>query len=133
MGCALILLDTCALLWWTLQPDRLSNAAEEACKTASSQGVAISSVSIWEVGVKWRFKDLDLGGIDIREYVRRLQSIQELEIVPVSAAVWTENVMLDWEHRDPADRTIVATARIHDLPIVTRDEEMTNFYGRVIW
>ncbi len=38
-----------------------------------------------------------------------------------------------WEHRDPADRTIVATAVLKDLPIVTKDDIIGRFYPKVIW
>jgi PIN domain nuclease of toxin-antitoxin system len=27
-------------------------------------------------------------------------------------------------HRDPADRLIIATARVHELPVLTRDQAM---------
>lgn len=96
-------------------------------------GGMLSAIGIWEIGIKWQRKKLDLGGLDLREYVRRVQSIAGLEIVPVSGDLWVENIMLEWAHRDPADRTIVATALMRDLPVVTCDQHITGFYSRVIW
>jgi PIN domain nuclease of toxin-antitoxin system len=44
-----------------------------------------------------------------------------------------ENIELEWEHRDPADRTIVATARHFGCPLVTPDARILAFYPRAIW
>jgi PIN domain nuclease of toxin-antitoxin system len=59
--------------------------------------------------------------------------VDGLEIVPVSAAIWVESVSLDWEHHDLTDRVIVATARLRDAPIVTKDDIMAAFCGRAVW
>ena len=129
----MMVLDTCALLWWTLDPAQLSDAARAACDAIPRRGGCLSAISMWEIGIKWQRKKLDLGGLDLREYVRRVQSIAGLEIVPVSGDLWVENIMLEWAHRDTADRTIVATALMRDLPVVTCDQHITGFYSRVIW
>jgi len=41
-------------------------------------------------------------------------------------------VALDWAHRDPADRVIVATAQARSLPLVTKDERLLSFYPNTI-
>lgn len=40
---------------------------------------------------------------------------------------------LEWPHPDPADRTIVATASLNDIPIVTKDQIIREFYPQTIW
>jgi PIN domain nuclease of toxin-antitoxin system len=40
---------------------------------------------------------------------------------------------LAWDHRDPADRLIVATAEDLALPLITRDRIIQGFYGRCRW
>jgi PIN domain nuclease of toxin-antitoxin system len=95
-------------------------------------GAFISSVSIWEIGIKIKKNKLDIG-TGIREYVRRLSLLNLIEIIPVNEDIWIENLALQWEHRDPADRTIVATAKIRHLPIITGDRIIRDFYTNVIW
>ena len=129
----MVLLDTCALLWWTLQPESLSAAASRVCARIGREGGCVSSVSLWEIGVKWKRKALDLGGIDLREYSLRLDTVGGLEIVPVSGAIWVESVLLDWDNRDPADRVIVAMARLRAIPVVTMDSAIRAYYDQVIW
>lgn len=127
----MILLDTCALIWWTLFPEELSEAALQACQRGAREGAAISSISIWEVGIETRRKRLELA-MSLASYV---QAIKEhgIEIIPVDEVIWMENLALDWNHRDPADRTIVATARMRKLPLVTADKRIRRFYKSAIW
>jgi PIN domain nuclease of toxin-antitoxin system len=67
-------------------------------------------ITIWEIGIKIKKSKLDIG-ISLTDYVNRLHLIQPLEIVPVDEYIWLENINLVWDHRDPADRTIVATSQ----------------------
>jgi PIN domain nuclease of toxin-antitoxin system len=41
---------------------------------------------------------------------------------------------LDWQHSDPYDRLIVATARRLELPLITGDQAITDWGGvEVCW
>ena len=128
----MVLLDTCALLWWTNAPDQLSAKAERACRSMKEEGGAISSISLWEIGIKVKRKKLELG-LSIEDYADRIRRLGFLLLIPVDERIWIENVNLDWDHRDPVDRTIVATARLRNLSIVTKDEILRKFYARTIW
>lgn len=125
------LLDT-ALIWWTLAPAELSTDAQHACRELDHHTGYLSSISIWEIGLKVKKGHLELP-TSIDEYVQRVESIPTLEILPVDVRTWVGNVALDWDHRDPADRTIVATAKILDIPIITSDKRIREFYPKVIW
>lgn len=39
-------------------------------------------------------------------------------------------VLPDLDHRDPADRFLISTARAHDLVLVTRDQEILAYGAR---
>lgn len=127
-----MLLDTCALLWWTLDPEKLSLKAARACEEIERAGAFISSMSLWEIGIKIKNGKLDIG-TSLQDYTMRLKKLDFLKIVPVDEVIWMENLDLKWTHRDPADRTIVATAKLNKCPIITSDEHMKAFYKRVIW
>jgi PIN domain nuclease of toxin-antitoxin system len=45
-------LDTCALIWWSLDPDQLSQRAKEACQQMEQEknGV-VPSTAIWEIAI----------------------------------------------------------------------------------
>ena len=126
----MVVLDTSALVFWTLDPERLSKTAQQAIKKADR--VCLSSISIWEIGVKTKKDKLDLP-LSIRDYAENLGRIDRVEVLPVDMRTWIGNLELDWDHRDPADRTIVATAKLHDCPLVTSDAVIHGFYSRAIW
>ena len=126
----MVVLDTSALIFWTLDRDRLSDAAAAAIVEADR--ILVSSISIWEIGIK-----VNRGGLSIpltvREFADRLIQVDRVELLPVDTATWLKNIELDWAHRDPADRTIVAVALLHGCPLVTSDRAIRNFYGNAIW
>jgi PIN domain nuclease of toxin-antitoxin system len=128
----MILLDTCALIWWTLDPSQLSPLASKACDEIYFTGGAISSISLWEIGIKMKKGILEIG-IPLEDYARRLKQLERFEIIPVDENIWIRNISLEWPHKDPADRTIVATALLMDLPIVSKDTIIKDFYPHVIW
>ena len=119
----MIVLDTHALLWWTLDPEKLSKKAKSVCSRIESEGAYLSSISIWELGVKIRNGNLDIS-MTIRDYTDKIRRLGCLEIVPVDEAIWIRALELDWEHRDPADRVIVATALLQGLPLLSKDESI---------
>lgn len=65
--------------------------------------------------------------MSIREYPERIGRLGCLEIIPVDVSIWIRNLKLDWDHRDPADRTIVATALSLNQPLLTKDEAIRSF------
>ncbi len=123
-----ILLDTCALLWWTLDPKKLSHDSLETLN--QQEKIWVSSISVWEIGLKIKNQKLDIG-MPIETYSQHLKELQSLEILPVDTAIWLKNLALDWEHRDPADRTIVATARSLRCALATSDQLMLKYYPKI--
>jgi PIN domain nuclease of toxin-antitoxin system len=121
-----ILLDTHALLWWALDPDRLSPTASEHCERMEAVGGYASSISLWEIGIKVKRGHLDLG-ITVEELARRIEQGAVVELLPVDVTTWLKSVELVWTHRDPADRVIVATALLRGLPLLTKDQVLHEF------
>ena len=128
----MILLDTCGLLWYTENSEKLSPTAREYCDKIYDTGAFVSSISLWEIGLKIKNGKLDIG-TTIDDYLIRLKSLNTIEIIPVDEKIWLKSLKLDWEHRDPADRVIVATAMLEKMPILTSDVAIREFYNNVIW
>ena len=126
----MVVLDTSALLFWTLDRPRLSEAAATAI--ADADRVLVSAISIWEIGIKVSKGKLSIP-ISVREYAQQLQLVDRVEVVSVDAETWLTNLELQWDHRDPADRSIVATAQLLSCPLVTSDTTIRAFYPRSVW
>ncbi len=128
----MILLDTCTLLYATVEPASLSKKARLACERAWRDGGVYCAATMFEVGWKVARGKLDLG-IAFDDWRERVRSIASLSSVAVDEPVWVDAVELDWAHRDPIDRLIVATAIAHRAQLVTEDRAMRDFYPRCVW
>jgi PIN domain nuclease of toxin-antitoxin system len=125
-----IVLDTVALFYWTIDPVKLSTSARKTIDKA--ERLIISSISVWEIAQKVKKSRLEIRP-GIEEYVAGLYRLERLEILSVDSETWLNSVLLDWPHRDPADRVIVATATRLNCPLVTSDRVISDFYTATIW
>lgn len=131
----MILLDTHAVFWLAASPQRLSAAATRTIAAAErSDGIAIASISLWELAML-----IDKGRIRVDGTTERFLSrisgkagLTVLEITAEVAALCTQFPLGFSE--DPADRIIAATARAHGLALVTRDQRMQDSpLLRTVW
>jgi PIN domain nuclease of toxin-antitoxin system len=128
-----IVVDTHALLWWALDPERLSDEARRIVTEMERHGGFASAISIWELAIKVKRGKLELP-IGVDEFKRRLERGGVVELLPVDADTWLRGVALPWEHADPADRVIVATALMRGVPLLTKDVAIQKFAGvTCIW
>lgn len=127
----MIMLDTCSLIWHTVGPnDSLSVKAKQAINNASE--LLISAISFWEIGIKLKKEELLLP-ITLENFINRLKQAEHVKIIALDENVIMKSLSLDWAHKDPADRFIVATAARYGIPLVTADNVIRNFYPRAIW
>jgi PIN domain nuclease of toxin-antitoxin system len=125
-----VVLDTSALLYWTLAPERLTPRAEEYIDTAKE--VEVLSVSLWEIALKDRNGALELPGT-IEDYQKRLVTVERLTIRSLDGALAVAGALLEWTHRDPADRWITALAMRYNAPLITSDRTIRDYYDMSVW
>lgn len=114
----MILLDTHIWIWWATSPERLNAGQLSALR---SESAAVSAISFWELAMlaaKGRI-ELDEPLPDWIDHNLNAFGITTVEITPTIA--YTANNLRDLEHRDPADRMILATALEHSLTLLTID------------
>lgn len=118
----MIILDTHAWLWLCLDPRRLSRGAASAIRRAANgSGIAIASITLWEVAVMVaRERAIPQGTPEawLGALVDRSRVVVK-EITPAVAALATH--LPDAFPADPADRLIAATARAEGMRLVSRD------------
>lgn len=131
----MILLDTHVLLWLAAEPARLSRVATSAIRRAlRSGGIAIASISLWEIAVLFAKGRLRARGTSEAslENILKATGVSVREITPTIAALATQ-FPSDFS-ADPADRLIAATARAEGLTLVTRDERIrSSAVVRTVW
>lgn len=126
----MIVLDTSALLYWSFAPEKLTPEAATAIR--KSDHVIVNAISLWEVALKVNRGKLALP-MTVREYVHLLQEVDRLEIRSTNLKVWLHSVELDWTHRDPADRIIVATASLLGCRLIASDQHIRAYYPLTVW
>jgi PIN domain nuclease of toxin-antitoxin system len=128
-----IVLDTCALIWWSLDPDLLSASARNLCDVMEVQkNGLVASISLWEIALKVKRGKLDLG-IDLEIYINTLLRSDVISIIPIDVSLWVDSVNLNWNHKDPADRVVVALANKYQAKLITKDTIIKDFYDLTIW
>ncbi len=117
------LLDTHALLFLGIAPERLSKPAARAIRRAArAGGLAVASISLWEIAMLAAAGRLRIRGT-VESWLQDLlerTGVATREITPAIAALAVQ--FPDGFPRDPADRLIAATARAEGLALITRDE-----------
>ena len=127
----MIILDTHAWLWRTSKPDLLSAAARDAIDATDIIGIA--PTSCWEVAMLARKGRIELDRSAF-VWIQEALFADRVLLLDLTAHIAVLAAELEWEHHDPADRMIVATAIAHDSPVVTKDRYIRAFPGvSTIW
>ena len=126
-----VLLDTHALLWADLEPERLSRRARSVLESISSE-VMVSAASAWEIATKVRIGKLPQA---VQLSAELPQRIRDLGFHPIAVTVEQAQRAgsLPGPHRDPFDRMLIAQAQAENLAIVSNDKIFDSYGVRRIW
>jgi len=117
-----ILVDTHVVLWLALDPEQLSAKALRALTEARENqgGVAIADISLWEIAVAVS-RGKVLLETELAEFLRMVE--EAYRVIPMTGEIAERGNQFSRAYpRDAADKLIGATALVHGLHLVTRDE-----------
>jgi PIN domain nuclease of toxin-antitoxin system len=126
-----LLLDTCAIIWLSADPKRLSKKAREALD-ADDAKLYTSDASTWEVCLKWLARKIVLPDPP-RRWLTEQAAIWQTERLPLELDHFYRTCELPPLHRDPFDRLLVAQAIARGLSIVTPDAAIRAYPVSVLW
>jgi len=123
----MIVLDTHAIIWDALSPERLSEKAKAAISAANdSDGIILCDISLWEIAMlvkKERIK-IDVG---YQDFIDLVLNSNKYVVQRITAEIAELSVNFpETINKDPADRIIAATSIIHTAPLVTADTNLIN-------
>ncbi|NBV25627.1 MAG: type II toxin-antitoxin system VapC family toxin [Proteobacteria bacterium] len=124
-----MILDTCALLWLASGDRKLSRATLKKIDAAAA--VHVSAISGFEIALKVARGQLTLP-LAPQEWFDQVLTHHGLTVLPLALNVCITAAQLPPIHNDPCDRFIIATARLHDLTVVTADEQFAKYGLKVI-
>ena len=126
-----LLLDTHALLWWTLDDPILSPSVREAIYDSTNE-VFVSAVSAVEISTKHRIGKLP----DAAPLVRDFEAIiaqQGFAGLPLTLRHGRIAGGLEGAHKDPFDRMLIAQALVEDM-VLASNEALFDGFGVVrLW
>lgn len=113
-----LLLDTNILLWLMSDNKRLTSSARSLIVDASE--VYVSSVSFWEVAIKWRIGKIEE---DPRLIAGQLDAAGILELQMTNRHALATGT-LPLLHNDPFDRLLIAQAITETMRLLTADAKL---------
>jgi PIN domain nuclease of toxin-antitoxin system len=118
-----IVLDTHIWLWGAGERFRLT-AEQRRILFESEEPLGLSAISLWEAAMLANRGRLDID-LPIHEWLELASRFPRMRILPLDVRIAAETVSLPEPfHRDPADRIIVATARVLGCPLMTVDAQI---------
>jgi PIN domain nuclease of toxin-antitoxin system len=110
--------------------EHFSVTAKAAIQRAARRGsLLLSVISIWEVGLLESKGRISLA-TSCERWVAEAITVPGLRIAPISPSIALHSTRLPGDfHADPADRILVATARIEGARLLTKDQQILK-YGR---
>ena len=126
-----VLLDTHALLWAKISPEKLGRRAAEIMAQPLNV-VFVSAASAWEIATKVR-----LGKLPGLERLERdfleIMDQSGYTLLPIDVANALRAARFTAPHRDPFDRMIAAQALAMDIPVLSKDQKLDVFGVRRLW
>jgi PIN domain nuclease of toxin-antitoxin system len=117
------LLDTHVWIWTQEQPELLGETTRGLLETTPDE-ICVSTVSSLEIARLVSGGLLEMEG-SIQRWVRTAIDTLDARSLDVDHNVAVEAYALPGRfHKDPADRLLVATARLHKLTLITADEQI---------
>lgn len=121
-----LLLDTCAVIWCVSEPERLSQPTRDLLTDPLSR-VCVSAISCAEIACL-----AESGRIEVtphwRTWFNRVVDENGWRVLDVDLDTVQEAYSLPGRfHRDPADRFIVAAARLRRMPVITADRKIIDY------
>lgn len=124
-----LLLDTHIALWLSRGDARLRETTRKTMDAAWKAGgrIFLSAVSVWEIAMLVEKGAIELD-LPVDEWAERFLDRPGLEVLSLDhrAAALAYNLH-HLEHRDPADRLLIASAISLGCPLVTHDDRIRRF------
>lgn len=113
-----VLLDTHVWVWSLADPKLLSPRASALIASATS--VQVSPISFFEIGQKVRLGKWP----EMEPFAKNLPFLLHQQggtPAPLTPEICLRASLMDWDHRDPFDRLIAATAETTGLLLISKD------------
>ncbi|MSO68720.1 MAG: type II toxin-antitoxin system VapC family toxin [Alphaproteobacteria bacterium] len=125
-----LILDTHIWLWLAFDDRRLKAETRRVIDKAAGQGVLhVSAISVWEIALLAARRRIELD-LPVRDWVEQSLARSGLGLADLTPDIMIEAYELPAPfHDDPADRMLVATARLRGARLLTHDRLLLAYGG----
>ncbi len=125
------LLDAHTLLWSQDDTNRLS-AMATATLSDPVHDRLVSIATIWEIGIKVAIGKLPLSK-PFRAWIDTAIADLAASVLPITLDHLERQSQLEFHHRDPFDRLLIAQALVEDIPIISSDTQFDVYGVMRLW
>lgn len=125
-----LLLDTHSLIWFLDGDNKLSDKVKIAIED-SNNTKAVSIASVWEIAIK-----ISLDKFRFEKGLKHFLSMIEdngFVILPITFEHALFLSTLEFIHRDPFDRLLIAQCKVDNLVLATKDDNIKKYNVKTIW
>ena len=121
-----LLLDTNIVIRWRAEPSKLSKDQYQVLERAvrDREALGISAITLMEIALLFTHGPLRIRTTTAANLFDDLRTNPMFQILPLTIEVAEEVLKIGSALRDPADRVIAATARVHGLRLLTSDQRI---------
>lgn len=125
-----LLLDTHAFIWFINGDKSLTAKARRTIENAANRSF-ISIASLWEIAIKVSINRLELSG----PYEKIIEHIYNngFDLLSINFEHTSLISKLEFHHRDPFDRLIIAQALFENMSIISKDKVFDSYNIKRIW
>jgi PIN domain nuclease of toxin-antitoxin system len=116
-------LDTHIWLWWVDSSSRLTARLEQLILEHQVSQLGVSIFSCWEVAKLVEKNRVELS-YPVDEWLNYAIAYPGVQLLLLTLPIIVQSTQLAGFHNDPADQIIVATAKVHNCPLLTVDEKI---------
>jgi len=130
----MIVLDTCAIIFDALTPNKLTSKAKKAIMHAEKNNILFCcDISFWEIGMLIQKNRLD-PGTDTKNFLSLILQSRGMKVLDITTDIATIATTRVFNHYDPADRLIAATAIHYQANLITCDQHLKDVSKlSIIW
>jgi PIN domain nuclease of toxin-antitoxin system len=120
------LLDSHVLIWLVTDQSKISDLVIKELDSGKNN-VFVSSVSFWEIALKFSSGKLELNGFLPHDLPNFIQSVGFESIALTAETASSYNNLSGLYHKDPFDRMLIWQAIQQNLILVTKDERIKQY------
>ena len=122
---AVLLLDTHIWFWWVSQDDRLPSRLQALISEFDGR-VSVSAASVYELTVLAMRKRIILNR-ELDDWIGLATQGVEIDVIAINDIIAQQAGLLPYEHGDPLDRIIIATALHYSTLLVSLDTKFPGY------